>query len=109
MTDHQQQLSADAEAGARGFKVELDSARAALLAERQFAAEQAHRLGYWIRFYTLDGFQPAEGPGWDDGYNFGSQAAVRARWKAALAAGVNFIATDQYEDLAAVMGKGEKP
>ena len=29
--------------------------------------------------------------------------AVLARWKAALAAGVNFIATDQYEDLASVM------
>ena len=70
--------------------------------------EQAHRLGYWIRFYTLDGFQPAKGQGWDEGYNFGSQAAVRARWKAALEAGVNFVATDQYEDLAAVMGKAEK-
>ena len=27
--------------------------------------------------------------------------AVEARWKAALEAGVNLIATDQYEDLAA--------
>ena len=51
----------------------------------------------------LDGFQPADGHGWDDGYNFGSRQAVLARWKAALAAGVNFIATDQYEDPAAVM------
>jgi len=63
----------------------------------------AHRLGYWIRFYTLDGFEPAEDQGWDDGYNFGSRTAVLARWKAALAAGVNFVATDQYEDLGAVM------
>ncbi len=69
--------------------------------------DHAHHLGYWIRFYTLDGFQPADGQGWDDGYNFGSREAVLARWKAALAAGVNFIATDQYEDLATVMKTGK--
>ncbi len=62
--------------------------------------DHAHRLGYWIRFYTLDGFTPAEDRGWDGQYNFGSRAAVELRWKAALDAGVNFIATDQYEDLA---------
>jgi hypothetical protein len=65
--------------------------------------EHAHGLGYWIRFYTLDGFPTAEGQGWDDGYNFGSREATITRWKAAMAAGVNFIATDQYEDLGAVM------
>jgi hypothetical protein len=65
--------------------------------------DHAHRLGYWIRFYTLDGFQPTDGQGWDDDYNFGSRDAVLVRWKAALAAGVNFVATDQYEGLAAVM------
>jgi hypothetical protein len=63
----------------------------------------AHKLGYWIRFYTLDGFTPAENRGWDQSYNFGSRDAVVSRWKAALAAGVDLIATDQYEDLAAVM------
>ena len=70
--------------------------------------DHAHRLGYWIRFYTLDGFHAADGQGWDDGYNFGSREAVLARWKAALAAGVNFIATDQYEDLATVMKTANK-
>lgn len=65
--------------------------------------DYAHRLGYWIRFYTLDGFPSGDRHGWDDGYNFGSRAAVLARWKAAIDAGVDFIATDQYEDLAAVM------
>jgi hypothetical protein len=60
----------------------------------------AHELGYWIRFYTLDGFTEAEDQGWDKGYNFGSREAVMARWKAAYEAGVNLIATDQYEDLA---------
>jgi hypothetical protein len=75
------------------------------VADRRLRAlvDHAHSLGYWIRFYTLDGFPPDESMGWDAGYNFGSRDAVVARWKAALAAGVDFIATDQYEDLAAVM------
>jgi hypothetical protein len=65
--------------------------------------DHAHRMGYWIRFYTLDGFAAGEDKGWGNGYNFGSREAVLARWKAAIAAGVNLIASDQYEDLAAVM------
>jgi hypothetical protein len=65
--------------------------------------DHAHSLGYWIRFYTLDGFAPQENRGWDDGYNFGSREAVKARWKAALEAGVDLIATDQYENLRAIM------
>jgi hypothetical protein len=65
--------------------------------------DYAHQRGFWIRFYTLDGFQPAQSLGWDKSYNFGSREAVQARWKAALAAGVNLIASDQYEDLAAFM------
>lgn len=65
----------------------------------------AHHLGYWIRFYTLDGFAPARGEenGWFAGYNFGSLAAAKKRWKAAMDAGVNLIATDQYDALAAFM------
>jgi hypothetical protein len=65
--------------------------------------DYAHKLGYWIRFYTLDGFGEGEDKGWGNGYNFGTREAVSLRWKAALAAGVNLIATDQYEDLAKVM------
>jgi hypothetical protein len=65
--------------------------------------DHAHKMGFWIRFYTLDGFTAAEDQGWDKNYNFGSREAVLARWKAALAAGVNFIATDQYEALRTVM------
>lgn len=59
--------------------------------------DHAHRLGYWIRFYTLDGFTAAESKGWDQSYNFVSREAVEKRWKAAVAAGVNLIASDQYE------------
>lgn len=62
--------------------------------------DHAHKLGYWIRFYTLDGFSAAEDRGWDKSYNFGSKDAVVERWKACIAAGVNMIATDQYEELA---------
>ncbi len=65
--------------------------------------DHAHQLGYWVRFYTLDGFTREEGQGWDAGYNFGSRAAVTVRWQAAITAGVNLIATDQYEALAAVI------
>jgi hypothetical protein len=63
----------------------------------------AHQLGFWIRFYTLDGFTAAENRGWDQGYNFGSREAAMQRMKAAVAAGVNLIATDQVEDLATTM------
>jgi hypothetical protein len=65
--------------------------------------DHAHRLGYWIRFYTLDGFAAADNKGWGAGYNFGTPDRAKARWKAALDAGVNLIATDQYEDLRTFM------
>jgi hypothetical protein len=67
--------------------------------------DHAHKLGYWIRFYTLDGFAPGESRGWTESYNFGSREAAAARWKAAISAGVNLIATDQYEDLAPLVRK----
>jgi hypothetical protein len=65
--------------------------------------DHAHHMGYWIRFYTLDGFGEGEDRGWGNAYNFGSMAATRARWKAALDAGVNLVATDQYEALRELM------
>ena len=76
--------------------------------ERRLRAlvDHAHKQGFWLRFYTLDGFVPGEGLGWDRNYNFGSREAVVKRWKAVVEAGVNLIATDQYEDLAAFMASG---
>jgi hypothetical protein len=65
--------------------------------------DHAHRLGYWIRFYTIDGFTAATSQGWNDSYNFGSRESAAERWRAAVRAGVNLIATDQYEDLAKAM------
>ena len=64
--------------------------------------KDAHRRRLWIRFYTLDGHAPEVGVanGWSRGYNFGSLEAARERWRAAIAAGVDFVATDQYEEFA---------
>ncbi len=62
----------------------------------------AHAAGLWIRFYTLDGTSDADADanGWFGSYNFGSLDAVQTRWRAAIRAGVDFIATDQYEAFA---------
>ena len=64
--------------------------------------ERAHTNGLWIRFYTLDGSSEKELScnGWFRSYNFGSLEAARIRWRAAQAAGVDYIASDQYEELA---------
>ncbi len=64
--------------------------------------DHAHAQGYWIRFYTLNGHTPDESLGWDRSYNVGSRAAVEERWRAAIAAGVDFVATDMYEAFAEV-------
>jgi len=62
--------------------------------------DHAHKLGYWIRFFTVDGFVAGEDKGWGNNYNFGTHEAAAIRWKAEIAAGVDLIATDQYEELA---------
>ena len=62
----------------------------------------AHSQNLWIRFYTLDGATRDElsAHGWFKTYNFGSRGAVAKRWNAAIRADVDYIASDQYEDLA---------
>lgn len=70
-------------------------------AERlQALVDRAHEAGYWIRFYTLDGWSGRGDMGWRIGYNFGSKEAAVLRWRAAIGAGVDFIASDHYEDVA---------
>lgn len=66
-------------------------------------ATRAHAMGYLLRFYNLNGHPPGTHDEWTAGYNFGSADAVRIRWRAAMAAGVDLLATDQYEELAAVL------
>jgi len=63
---------------------------------------RAHENGLWIRFYTLDGATVPElsSNGWFRSYNFGALAAARIRWRAAVEAHVDYIASDQYELLA---------
>jgi hypothetical protein len=64
--------------------------------------EHAHQNGLWIRFYTLDGVdnkQDLSCHGWFSSYTFGSYSAAETRWRAALEAGVDYIASDQYEAL----------
>jgi hypothetical protein len=63
----------------------------------------AHAQGLLIRFYTLNGHSAAANRGWTASYNFGTIEAARQRWQAAIRRGVDLIATDQYEDLAALL------
>ena len=76
--------------------------------------ERAHANGLWIRFYTLDGATKAQLScnGWFRDYNFGSLDKARVRWHAAIAAHVDYLASDQYEQVAqeihqAVTSKGK--
>ena len=67
--------------------------------------DHAHHNDLWIRFYTLDGATEQEEScnGWFHGYNFGSLPAAETRWRAAQQAGVDYIASDQYELLGALL------
>ena len=67
----------------------------------------AHDAGLWIRFYTLNGHSIEDGArlGWTPSYNFMSLDAAHIRWRAAIAAGVDFIATDQYEEYAQISSR----
>ena len=69
------------------------------MARLRALVERAHANGLWIRFYTLDGAtkQELSCRGWFSGYNFGSLDAASARWRAAIAAHVDYLASDQYE------------
>lgn len=73
------------------------------MARLKALVHRAHANGLWIRFYTLDGATEKELScnGWFKSYNFGSLAAARVRWRAARAAHADYIASDQYELLAA--------
>lgn len=72
------------------------------MARLRSLVERAHANGLWIRFYTLDGAAEKELScnGWFRSYNFGTLDAARIRWRAAQAAGADYIASDQYELLA---------
>jgi hypothetical protein len=71
----------------------------------------AHDANLWVRFYTLNGVTDVESEanGWSASYNFGSLRAAQARWRAAVAANADFVATDQYEDLVAIVRLPAEP
>lgn len=79
-----------------------DAARLEALVDR------AHTLGLLIRFYTLNGHDPADQNGWTPSYNFGAVERARERWRASIKAGVDFIATDQYAQLAQLLREGRQ-
>jgi hypothetical protein len=59
-----------------------------------------HRMGYLVSFYETNGFTDDQNQGWTPEYNFGSKDAARVRWNALIKAHADYIATDQYEDVA---------
>ena len=67
--------------------------------------EHAHANDLWIRFYTLDGAtkQQLSCNGWFHGYDFGTLPAAERRWRAAVQNDVDYIASDQYEQLASFL------
>lgn len=73
--------------------------------ERRLRAlvDHAHTMGYFIRFYTINGHNKADAAlhGYGGSYNTGSLEAAQVRWKAQREAGVDLIATDQYRHFAA--------
>lgn len=83
----------------RGGQKRAGPWEAADMARLKAIVDRGHQLGLWMRFHTLDGYGAGAGQGWSDSYNFGSLAAVTERWRAAIAAGVEFVVTDQYEAL----------
>ncbi len=67
--------------------------------------DHAHRLGYFLRLYAINGLTPAQSAslGVNHGYSVGSREAAEVRWRAMIDAGVDFVATDDYEAFAAVL------
>ena len=59
--------------------------------------DHAHKLGYWLRLYTLNGHTEEESQGWFANYNFGNRESAQLRWQACIQTGVDFVATDMYE------------
>lgn len=70
--------------------------------------DYGHKMGYLVGTWCLDGYAPGQDQGWDPGYDLGSYQAAVTRWKAVIAARMDFIFTDQYEDLAKVIAASRK-
>lgn len=75
------------------------------MARLRTLVDRAHKAGLFVRMWTVNGHPPADEKeqGWSPGYNVGGLGAAQQRWRAAVEAGVDFIATDQYEAFAKVL------
>jgi hypothetical protein len=60
----------------------------------------AHRRGFRVRVYCLNGHTGAR----QGGYRFADDEAARVRWAAAVAAGVDWVATVEYREIVAAVG-----
>ncbi|MHC5538550.1 hypothetical protein ACYOEI_10005, partial [Singulisphaera rosea] len=56
----------------------------------------AHRRGFRVRFYSLNGHSGPLG----GSYRFADDATAKVRWLAAAKAGVDWIAGDEYQEMA---------
>ncbi|MDX2270248.1 MAG: hypothetical protein NW208_19255 [Bryobacter sp.] len=70
--------------------------------EWQGFVKQAHAKGLWVRVYTINGAGEEESAqnGWGRGYMAGGREAAEKLWEEFTAAGVDYIATDEYERFA---------
>ena len=55
----------------------------------------AHRRGFRVRVYSLNGHTGTRG----SGYRFADDEAARVRWVAAATAGVDWVAGDEYREM----------
>jgi hypothetical protein len=65
--------------------------------------ELAHRQGFRVRFYCLNGHTGAK----LGGYRFADDEAARVRWVAAASAGVDWVASDEYREIVAALGSAQ--
>lgn len=67
--------------------------------------DYGHKMGYFVAFKCRTGFKAGtvDKLGWEEEFNFGSLESATIRWKATAKVGADFIATDQFEDVANVV------
>jgi hypothetical protein len=68
--------------------------------------DYGHRLGYFVSFYQVDSFTDGENQGWEQEYNFSPREHGMERWNALIKLHADFISTDQYETVAALIRGG---
>lgn len=85
------------EAGAPTLARDWTPAEAARL---KAVVDTAHAAGYRVRFYCLNG----KGSTFASSYRFASPEAAELRWRAAAGAGVDWVASDDYAEIARVLG-----